>query len=232
MQISDSLINAHQNYINYWTAKASYNDLRDFVRNYLAENANDSGASFDFSKVFLREYESEFECVENYCVRSKIVKMATETCELFCKAILAENGRDWGELKGLGHNLLDCYNALNETDKNLIESIPLDYMMAFSRFDAIFLSPPVGCADNYKEEYPDGYPIPLTDYLSSFASGRVLPNIKARYPGQTLVDFNEQFILALAKLLHSFFATKKFREKVNGTLNDDEFKCYLEFMSK
>ena len=228
MQINDSLINTYQNYINYWTAKASFNDLREFVSTFITENKTDFGTSFDHSMIFVRDFESEIECVKNYCIRSKVIKMATETCELYCKAILVENGKNWGELKGLGHNLLDCYNALNEADKNLIESIPLDYIMNFSTFDALFLSPPVGCADNYKEEYPDEYPIPLTDYLNSFASGRILPNIKARYPGQTLVDFNEQFILALAKLLHSFSITKKIREN----LKDKDFMYFWDFMSE
>jgi len=152
--------------------------------------------------------------LNNYCIRSKIVKLATETCELYCKAILVDNGRNWGELKSLGHNLLDCYDALNEKDKNLIESIPLDYIMGFPMFEALFLSPPVGCENNYKNEYPDEYKIPLTDYLQYFSTGKILPNIKSRYPGQTLVDFNEQFILALAKLLHSFYYTKNWRDKL------------------
>ena len=103
---------------------------------------------------------------------------------------------------------------MNEDDKRLIESIPLDYMMSFPVFDAIFITPPVGHEYDYKEEYPDEYNIPLTDYLNSFASGKILLNIKSRYPGQTIVDFDEQFILALAKLLHSFSCTRKLRAKL------------------
>lgn len=105
-------------------------------------------------------------------------------------------------MKDIGHNLLDCYNALDDDDKILIESIPLDYIMDNPMFYAFIISPPVGCERNYKDEYPDEYRIPLVDYLNSFATGRILPNIRARYPGQTLVDFNEKFILGLAKLFN------------------------------
>ena len=212
MKISESLISKSQNFINYWTAESSYNDLKEFVNKYILTVNDASGTSFDHSSIFQREYNNERECLENYCVRAKIIKLATETCELYCKAILIDNGKTWGELKSLGHNLLDCYNALSADDKNLIESVPLDYMMDVPIFDAIYLSPPVGCEYNYKERYPDEYTIPLIDYLNCFASGRILPNIKARYPGQVLVDFNERFILALAKLLHSFSITKKITE--------------------
>ena len=215
MQITESLINKNQNYINYWTAESSYNDLKEFVNKYIATVEDEYGISYDHSCIFQRDFESETECLDNYCIRSKVVKMSTETCELYCKAILVDNGKNWGELKSLGHNLIDCYNALNDEDKNLIESIPIDYMINFPVFDAIFISPPVGCEHNYKEEYPDEYSIPLTDYLNSFASGKILSNLKSRYPGQTLVDFNEQFILALAKLLHSFSITQKIKKSLN-----------------
>lgn len=209
MQISESLVSKNQNYINYWTAESSYNDLKEFVSKYIATIEDENGISYDHSSIFQRDFDSESECLKNYCIRSKIIKLATETCELYCKAILVDNGKNWGELKSLGHNLLDCYNALNDEDKRLIESIPLDYIMNFPVFNAIFISPPVGCEYNYKEEYPDEYSIPLTDYLTFFATGKILPNIKSRYPGQTIVDFDEQFILALAKLLYSFVSTKK-----------------------
>ena len=213
MKISESLISKNQNFINYWTAESSYNDLKEFANKYILTIDDKYGTSFDQRSIFQREYNSETECLENYCVRAKIIKLATETCELYCKAILIENGKTWGELKSLGHNLLDCYNALSADDKNLIESVPLEYMMDFPIFDAIYLSLPIGCEHNYKEEYPDEYNIPLTDYLNYFASGKILPNIKARYPGQVLVDFNERFILALAKLLHSFSITKKMQQQ-------------------
>ena len=214
MQIDDSLINKNQNYINYWTAESSYKDLSRFVGDYITRIEDSFGVTYSHEDIFKREFDDEGECVDNYCVRSKIVKLATETCELYCKAILVEQGKNWGEMKSIGHNLLDCYNSLGEEDKILIESIPLDYMMNVSFFNAILITPPVGCEKSYKEEYPDEYKISLVDYLSSFATGRILPNIRARYPGQTLVDFNEQFILALAKLLHSFFHTKKLKEKM------------------
>lgn len=216
MRISESLISKNQNFINYWTAESSYNDLEGFVNKYLTRIEDENGISYNHDSIFQRDFESETECLNNYCIRSKVVKLATETCELYCKAILIDNGKNWGELKSLGHNLLDCYNALNEEDKKLIESIPLDYIMKYPVFYALFLSPPVGCKDNYKEEYPDEYTIPLTDYLNSFAGGKILPNIKSRYPGQTMVDFNEQFILALAKLLHSFSHTKMMQKKVTN----------------
>ena len=214
MQIDDSLINKNQNYINYWTAESSYKDLSRFVGDYITRIEDSFGVTYSHEDIFKREFDDEAECVDNYCVRSKIVKLATETCELYCKAILVEQGKNWGEMKSIGHNLLDCYNSLGEEDKILIESIPLDYMMNASFFNAILITPPVGCEKSYKEEYPDEYKISLVDYLSSFATGRILPNIRARYPGQTLVDFNEQFILVLAKLLHSFFHTKKIKEKM------------------
>lgn len=216
MRISESLISKNQNFINYWTAESSYNDLEGFFNKYLTRIEDENGISYNHDSIFQRDFESETECLNNYCIRSKVVKLATETCELYCKAILIDNGKNWGELKSLGHNLLDCYNALNEEDKKLIESIPLDYIMKYPVFYALFLSPPVGCKDNYKEEYPDEYTIPLTDYLNSFAGGKILPNIKSRYPGQTMVDFNEQFILALAKLLHSFSHTKMMQKKVTN----------------
>ena len=213
MQITEALVDKNQNYINYWTAKSSYDDLKQFVTKYITTIEGEYGVSWDHSHIFERDFNSEEECLNNYCIRSKIVKLATETCELYCKAILIYNGKNWGELKSLGHNLLDCYNALNEDDKRLIESIPLDYMMEVTFFDAILISPPVGHEYDYKEEYPDEYSISLTDYLNSFASGKILPNIKSRYPGQTIVDFNEQFILALAKLLYSFSRTKELIKK-------------------
>lgn len=213
MQITEKLVSKNQNYINYWTAKSSYDDLKEFTNKYITIIKDKNSTSYDHKNIFKRDFDSEDECLNNYCIRSKIVKLATETCELYCKAILIDNGKNWGELKSLGHNLLDCYNTLNKEDKRLIESMPLDYIMNFPMFDALFLTPPVGCEYDYKEEYPDEYSIPLTDYLNSFASGKILPNIKSRYPGQTLVDFNEQFILALAKLLHSFSCTKKLIEK-------------------
>ena len=128
-------------------------------------------------------------------------------------------------MKDIGHNLLDCYNALDDDDKILIESIPLDYIMGNPMFCAFIVSPPVGCEQNYKDEYPDEYRIPLVDYLNSFATGRILPNIRARYPGQTLVDFNEKFILGLAKLMHSFFHTKKMKDLVDKT--DDMYQRFI-----
>lgn len=215
MQITENLVGKNQNYINYWTAKSSYDDLKEFASKHITIIEDEYGVSYDHNNIFKRDFDSEEECLNNYCIRAKIIKLATETCELYCKAILLDNGKNWGELKSLGHNLLDCYNALNEEDKRLIESVPLDYIMNFPVFDAIFITPPVGYEYDYKEEYTDEYSIPLTDYLKSFASGKILPNIKSRYPGQTLVDFNEQFILALAKLLYSFSCTKKLIEKLN-----------------
>jgi hypothetical protein len=209
MQINDSMISNRQNYINIWTAISSYNDLRHFAGQYIEKRTDEFGTTYHHDRIFEKDFESEEECLENYCIRSKIIKMATETCELFCKAILIDNGKNWGDAKGLGHNLLDCYNSLSDDDKNLIECVPLDYMMSFTVFFPILLSPPAGCENNYKEEYPDEYPIPLTDYLNSFATGRILPNIKARYPGQSLVDYNERFILAFTKILHSYVFTKK-----------------------
>lgn len=213
MRINESMISKNQRFINFWTAESSYDDLRNLVEKYLARKEDETGVSYSHESIFQRDFDTEVECIDNYCIRSKVIKLATETCELFCKAFLIDNGKTWGELKNLGHNLLDCYNALNDDDKNLIESIPLDYIMGYSVFYPLFLTPPVGCEDNYKEEYPEEYAVPLTDYLSSFASGKILPNIKARYPGQTMVDFNERFILALAKLLYSFYHTKTAAEK-------------------
>lgn len=212
MQINESLINKNQNYINYWTAESSYNDLAGFVSDYITKIEDQFGTTYTHEDVFNREFDSEKECIDNYCVRAKIVKLATETCELYCKALLIEQGKNWGEMKSIGHNLLDCYNSLNEDDKILIESIPLEYMMGLSIFNPIFITPPVGCDRNYKEEYPEEYNISLVDYLNSFATGRILPNIRARYPGQSLVNFNERFILAFAKLLHSFIYTKKLKK--------------------
>ena len=107
MKISESLISKNQNFINYWTAESSYNDLKEFANKYILTIDDKYGTSFDHSSIFQREYNSETECLENYCVRAKIIKLATETCELYCKAILIENGKTWGELKSLGHNLLD-----------------------------------------------------------------------------------------------------------------------------
>lgn len=134
MRISESLISKNQNYINYWTAESSYNDLEGFVNEHLTKIEDENGVSYNHDSIFQRDFDSETECLNNYCIRSKVVKLATETCELYCKAILIDNGKTWGELKSLGHNLLDCYNALNEEDKNLIESIPLDYIMRYPVF--------------------------------------------------------------------------------------------------
>ena len=225
MRITESLIDKKQNYINYWTAESSYRDLAKFVSSYTAKKQDSSGVTYSADEIFKRDFDNEDECIDNYCIRSKIVKMATEVCELYCKAILIERGKNWGQLKDIGHNLLDCYNALDDDDKILIESVPLDYIMGNPMFYAFIISPPVGCERNYKDEYPDEYRIPLVDYLNSFATGRILPNIRARYPGQTLVDFNEKFILGLAKLLHSFFHTKKMRDLVNKT--DDMYQRFI-----
>ena len=225
MQINDSMISRHQNYINFWTAISSYNDLRHFAGKYVEKIINGNSTTYDHDRMFQKDFNSEEECLENYCIRSKIVKMATEACELFCKAILINNGKNWGDAKQLGHNLLACYNSLNDDDKKLIECVPLDYMMDFAMFGPLMLSPPVGCEDNYKEEYPDEYPIPLTDYLNSFATGNILPNIKSRYPGQSMVDFNERFILAFTKLLHSYVFTKALH---NNGLGDLPLKALMK----
>ena len=151
MQIDDSLIYKNQNYINYWTAESSYKDLSRFVSDYITRIEDSFGVTYSHEDIFKREFDDEAECVDNYCVRSKIVKLATETCELYCKAILVEQGKNWGEMKSIGHNLLDCYNSLGEEDKILIESIPLDYMMNASFFNAILITPPVGCEKSYKK---------------------------------------------------------------------------------
>ena len=121
MQINESLINKNQNYINYWTAESSYRDLAKFVGAYTVKMQDSTGVTYNSDNIFKREFENEDECVDNYCIRSKIVKMATEVCELYCKAILIERGKNWGQLKDIGHNLLDCYDSLDEDDKILIE---------------------------------------------------------------------------------------------------------------
>lgn len=99
MKISESMISTNQNYINYWTAKSSYDDLNNFVSKYTKEIGDEDSCSYDCSGIFEREHNSEGECLENYCIRAKLVKLATETCEFFCKAILIDNGKNWGDMK-------------------------------------------------------------------------------------------------------------------------------------
>ena len=81
MQITESLINKNQNYINYWTAESSYRDLAKFVSSYTAKKQDSSGVTYSADDIFERDFDNEDDCVDNYCIRSKIVKMATEVCE-------------------------------------------------------------------------------------------------------------------------------------------------------
>ncbi len=59
MKISESLISKNQNFINYWTAESSYNDLKEFANKYILTIDDKSGTSFDHSSIFQREYNSE-----------------------------------------------------------------------------------------------------------------------------------------------------------------------------
>ena len=52
MQISESLIGKNQNYINFWTAESSYNDMEAFVSKYIAVIDNEFGTSYDHSSIF------------------------------------------------------------------------------------------------------------------------------------------------------------------------------------
>ena len=65
MQISESLIGKNQNYINFWTAESSYNDMEAFVSKYIAVIDNEFGTSYDHSSIFQREFDYEKECLNS-----------------------------------------------------------------------------------------------------------------------------------------------------------------------
>ena len=66
MEISEAIIDKNQNYINYWTAESSYNDLKEFVSKYLTVIEDKCGKSFDHDSIFQREFNSVLECLNNY----------------------------------------------------------------------------------------------------------------------------------------------------------------------
>lgn len=201
--IDSSDIELNQKYINFWTAYAFYDDLVNFCNNFIIENDNGLSITFDDNDLFNKDYNNKSEELNSYCIRSKVIKMATETCEIFCKAMLIDEGKKWDEMKGLGHNLSKLIDALPEDKKQLLLSMPIDYFMHLPTFHPIHLTPAIfddedEIEDNYKE---------MISYIDSYSQGKILPNIKARYPGESLVDFNGRFIVALVKLLYSLAIT-------------------------
>lgn len=208
MEINKSIIERNQDKINFWVAKESYKDLVNFVMSHL--KTNKEAKVFDYSNLFNENCNNEEECVNDYCVRTRIIKIATETCELFCKALLIKNGKEWNELKSLGHNLLNCYNSLSDDDKLLIESFPMEMVSGICSFYPMIITPPYCCEENYKSKYPDEYEKQLIDCLAPYSTGTPLSNIKSRYPGEDIVTSDARFILGYTILLFSFCVTKKY----------------------
>lgn len=194
-------VHNNQKYINFWNAYAYYNDLVEFFEKYALKVETDDGYSINVDDMFKRDYEKYEEQLVSYCRRSKMIKMATETCELLCKAILVEEGKDWSDMKGLGHNLKNLFNNLPSEKKNLIMEIDIDFFARIPTFYPIMIQ---ACGTKYwdNDEQTKNYN-KILDYIDSYSQGKILPNIKARYPGESLVDFNERFICAFVKLLYS-----------------------------
>jgi len=189
MFIDDSLIQRNQDIINFFNADAMFDELHKFLDKY----------GYDY--VFNRDFSSDEELIRNYCVRSHVVKLAMDACEHYCKAILIQNGLSWNDMKDAGHNLLRAYNLLDDEDKNIIKntiffnrSQTIPRLFGFTKIMQIYIE------DSLKSEKLEN--LSFEDILSSFSSGRVLPNIKSRYPGQAMIDYDEKFIVAYAYILH------------------------------
>ena len=116
MFIDEAIIQRNQDAINFFNADAKFDELHKFIEMY------------GYNYIFNRNFNSEEELVQNYCIRSHIVNLAMEE--------------------------------------------------------------------------------------------RVLPNIKSRYPGQTMVDYDEKFIVAYAYILHELcYKYKNKREFFEGKNN-------------
>lgn len=189
MFIDENLIQRNQDIINFFNADAMFDELHKFMEKY------------DYDYIFNRDFNSDEDLILNYCIRSHIVKLAMDACEHYSKAILIKNGSSWDEMKSVGHNLLKAYDLFDNEDKNIIKNsiffknsptneISFDYTNTMK----IYIN------DELKTKKLDN--VSFEEILLSFSSERVLPNIKSRYPGQAMVDYDEKFVVAYAYILH------------------------------
>ena len=82
---------------------------------------------------------------------------------------------------------------------------PLDYSLDFS------IKPKVFITDQLKTPRLNNNT--FEEILLSLSSEKILPNIKSRYPGQALVDYDEKFVISYAYILHELcYKYKRTRE--------------------
>lgn len=194
MVINETLLDKNQDYINFWNAFRSYNDLNSFMGYFTL--FDHETLEHTIEHVYKRDFNDEKTVIDNYLIRSAIIKKATETCELFCKAILVANGKNWNEMKSLGHHLLDCFNSLPLNQKKMILNAPFDRIVS-RPYDLHTEIIQLSETDNQNVEGID-----ILNCLSDFETKPVLPNIKARYPGEDIVDFDERFIVGYTRVLY------------------------------
>lgn len=199
MFIDEKLIQENQDVINFFNADAMFDELHNFLEKY----------SYEY--VFNRDFKTKEECVLNYCVRSRAVKLAMDACEHYSKAILIKNGYQWDNMKNVGHNLLKAFNLFSDEDKDIIKNTiffdngPLNYSLDFS------IKPKVFITDQLKTPRLNNNT--FEEILLSLSSEKILPNIKSRYPGQALVDYDEKFVISYAYILHELcYKYKRTRE--------------------
>ena len=207
MHIDEKLIQNNQDIINFFNADAMFDDLQRDIEKY----------GYDY--IFKREFDTEEEVLINYSVRLRIVKLAMDACEHYSKAILIKNGSNWDEMKSVGHNLLKAYNLFDEEDKNIIKSSI--FFENSPQNESSFDNPNtmrIGINNKFKTKKLDE--LSFEEILLSFSSGKVLPNIESRYPGQKMVDYDEKFIVAYAHILHELCYKYKSKREYFETRNN------------
>ncbi len=201
MFVDEDLIQRNQDTINFFNADAMFEELSNFVDKY------------GYKYIFNRDFATEEECIINYCVRSHAVKLAMDACEHYSKAILIKNGYQWDDMKNVGHNLLRAYELFIDDDKDIIKNTVFFKDSPLIDYSAYKSNSTVKLLISDDLRTPKSESVSFEERLSSLSSERILPNIKSRYPGQTLVDYDEKFIIAYATILHELcYKYKTIRE--------------------
>ncbi len=207
MFIDEMLIQENQDVINFFNADAMFDEMDKFLEKY------------GRGRIFEREFDTKENCILNYCIRSHVVKLAMDACEHYSKAILIKNGSHWDDMKSVGHNLFKAYNLFSDEDKKAINNAMgfnsdpkgegiLDYIDSLS---TIYID------EGLKTKKLDN--ASFEEILLSLSTERVLPNIKSRYPGQAVVDYDEKFVVAYACILHEL--CYKYKNKREFFDNED-----------
>ena len=166
---------------------------------------------YSYEYVFNRDFKTKEECLLNYCVRSHAVKLAMDACEHYSKAILIKNGYQWDDMKNVGHNLLKAFNLFSDEDKDIIKNT-LFFDNSPHNYSLDFLNKPKVLISNQLKT-PRLNNNTFEEILLSLSSEKILPNIKSRYPGQALVDYDEKFVISYAYILHELcYKYKRTRE--------------------